>query len=216
MITVVKTMVDYYKVLGVSPDAPRKDIENAWRKKMRKAHPDMGGSEDEAQLLNEAYKVLSDESARAEYDASRKPAWSSYEDDGASADPVVSAPAEGVVPERAAAGVDLGGAALGVAYESARAVGAWVRWVFIILSFFVLMFVTFGIVMPVGDLLAQSGNVVAGDVVKTVGLLVAWGAVPLFVWRRYARRNPVRESGGFRVRRVRDDGSVELFKVQRG
>ena len=54
----VKTMVDYYKVLGVSPDAPRKDIENAWRKKMRKAHPDMGGSEDEAQLLNEAYKVL--------------------------------------------------------------------------------------------------------------------------------------------------------------
>lgn len=213
----VKTMVDYYKVLGVSPDASREDIEKAWRRKIREAHPDMGGSEDEAQLLNEAHKVLSDESARAEYDASRKPAWSSYEDDGsASADPVVSAPAEGVVPERASAGVDLGGAAFGVAYESARAVGAWVRGVFIILSFFVLMFVTFGIVMPVGDLLAQSGNVVAGDVVKTVGLLVAWGAVPLFVWRRYARRNPVRESGGFRVRRVRDDGSVELFKVQRG
>lgn len=159
----------------------------------------MGGSEDEAKLLNEAHKVLSDESARAEYDASRKPVWSSYEDDGS-----------------ASADVDLGGAAFGVAYESARAVGAWVRWVFIILSFFVLMFVTFGIVMPVGDLLAQSGNVVVGDVVKTVGLLVAWGAVPLFVWRRYARRNPVRESGGFRVRRVRDDGSVELFKVQRG
>lgn len=195
----VKTMVDYYEILGVSPDASRKDIENAWRKKLREAHPDMGGSEDEAKLLNEAHKVLSDESARAEYDASRKPVWSSYEDDGS-----------------ASADVDLGGAAFGVAYESARAVGAWVRWVFIILSFFVLMFVTFGIVMPVGDLLAQSGNVVVGDVVKTVGLLVAWGAVPLFVWRRYARRNPVRESGGFRVRRVRDDGSVELFKVQRG
>ena len=78
----VKTMVDYYEILGVSPDASRKDIENAWRKKLREAHPDMGGSEDEAKLLNEAHKVLSDESARAEYDASRKPVWSSYEDDG--------------------------------------------------------------------------------------------------------------------------------------
>src|SRR5438876_2610709 len=38
------------------------------------AHPDLGGDEEQAKVLNEAHRVLSAPDLRAEYDAVRRPA----------------------------------------------------------------------------------------------------------------------------------------------
>lgn len=65
---------DYYKVLGVSRDADIAEIKKAYRQKMRENHPDKVGSEDSEAAedrvaeINNAYEVLADTEARAEYD----------------------------------------------------------------------------------------------------------------------------------------------------
>jgi len=60
---------DYYSVLGVERGASKDDIKKAFRKLAQKYHPDKkGGDESKFKELNEAYQVLSNEKARAEYD----------------------------------------------------------------------------------------------------------------------------------------------------
>ena len=44
----------WWNVLGVRPDASADEVDQAWREKMRAAHPDHGGSESAAQRLNRA------------------------------------------------------------------------------------------------------------------------------------------------------------------
>ena len=46
------------KILGVSPDATPEDIENAYRRVMKSAHPDQGGSDWMAAKVNQAKEVL--------------------------------------------------------------------------------------------------------------------------------------------------------------
>ena len=53
-------MVDLYAVLGVARDADVKTIRRAFRKKVRSAHPDGGGSVGAFNELKTAYDVLSD------------------------------------------------------------------------------------------------------------------------------------------------------------
>ena len=62
----------YYQILHVQPDAPAEVIRSTYRTMMQKLkmHPDLGGDEESAALLNEAYAVLMDEKAREAYDAS--------------------------------------------------------------------------------------------------------------------------------------------------
>jgi molecular chaperone DnaJ len=66
---------DYYKVLGVSKDAPADEIKKAYRKLARKLHPDSNKSDAKAEErfkdVSEAYSVLSDETKRKEYDEAR-------------------------------------------------------------------------------------------------------------------------------------------------
>src|SRR5262249_20254324 len=64
---------DYYKVLGVSPDADEATIKNAFRKESMKSHPDKNlGREKEVeprfQDLAEAYETLQDKDKRQQYD----------------------------------------------------------------------------------------------------------------------------------------------------
>lgn len=64
---------DYYRILHVQDDAPLEIIRASYRTLMRTmgAHPDLGGDENGARALNEAWEVLSDQARRARYDAER-------------------------------------------------------------------------------------------------------------------------------------------------
>ncbi|HHH36278.1 MAG TPA: J domain-containing protein [Gammaproteobacteria bacterium] len=65
---------DYYKIMGVAPDASQEDIKRAYRKLARKYHPDVSKEEDAEERfkeVNEAYEVLKDPEKRAAYDELR-------------------------------------------------------------------------------------------------------------------------------------------------
>lgn len=57
-----------YETLGVSRGAPEAVIKAAYRALMKTAHPDAGGSAEEAQRINDAYDALMDPERRAELD----------------------------------------------------------------------------------------------------------------------------------------------------
>ncbi len=63
---------DYYKILGVDKNAPRKEIKKAYRILARKYHPDVNPDNKEAEAkfkeINEAYQVLGDKEKRKKYD----------------------------------------------------------------------------------------------------------------------------------------------------
>ncbi|MEP6637281.1 MAG: J domain-containing protein [Acidobacteriota bacterium] len=63
---------DYYGVIGASETMSRRDIERLYKRKAARLHPDRGGSEEEMKSLNEAYRVLKDETTRREYDGQRQ------------------------------------------------------------------------------------------------------------------------------------------------
>lgn len=66
----MKNRRNYYRILQVQPDAPQEVIQASYRTLMLelKRHPDLGGSNDEAALLNEAYETLRNPQRRAAYD----------------------------------------------------------------------------------------------------------------------------------------------------
>ena len=62
---------DYYEILGVSRDADKEDIKQAFRRLARKYHPDVNketGAEEQFKEINRAYEILSDPENRARYD----------------------------------------------------------------------------------------------------------------------------------------------------
>ena len=64
-------MKNYYKILEVDPMASHEEIRDAYRKAVKKYHPDVSQvSNSEAMIreINEAYEILSDETSRQQYD----------------------------------------------------------------------------------------------------------------------------------------------------
>ncbi|MEM4165744.1 MAG: molecular chaperone DnaJ [Candidatus Bilamarchaeaceae archaeon] len=62
---------DYYEILGVSRNATKEEIKNAYRKLALQYHPDRNKSkeaEEKFKEINEAYAVLSDDEKRRQYD----------------------------------------------------------------------------------------------------------------------------------------------------
>lgn len=62
---------DYYEILGISKDSTKEDIKKAYRKLVKKYHPDVNkeeGSEEKFKEVQEAYEVLSDDTKRKAYD----------------------------------------------------------------------------------------------------------------------------------------------------
>lgn len=60
--------MDYYSILGIPKSANQDDIKKAYRKLASKHHPDRGGDTAKFQQIEEAYRTLSDDQKRAEYD----------------------------------------------------------------------------------------------------------------------------------------------------
>ncbi len=67
----MKNRRNYYRILHVQPDAPDAIIKSSYRTLMQKlkAHPDLGGDDWNAALINEAFSVVMDPARRAGYDA---------------------------------------------------------------------------------------------------------------------------------------------------
>ncbi len=67
---------DYYKVLGVAPDADAKTITKAYRKLARDSHPDThpgdAKAEERFKDVSAAYDVIGDDAKRKEYDEVRR------------------------------------------------------------------------------------------------------------------------------------------------
>lgn len=64
----------HYQILGVDRNADAGTIKNAFRKLAKKYHPDVTANNPEAEKkfkdINEAYRILSDEKLKKEYDES--------------------------------------------------------------------------------------------------------------------------------------------------
>ena len=67
---------DYYRELGVAPNASQEDIKKAYRALAKKHHPDANpdnpGAGERFKAISEAYTVLSDKESRHKYDQLRK------------------------------------------------------------------------------------------------------------------------------------------------
>ena len=67
---------DYYDILGITNDAPHKQVRDAYRKLALLHHPDRNRNDAEAaermKAINESYAVLSDPQKRKEYDVLKK------------------------------------------------------------------------------------------------------------------------------------------------
>lgn len=71
---------DYYEILDISPSATDREIKEAYRRAVRSAHPDAGGTSGMFRLVMQAYETLSNPQRRAAYDGSTRRA-SEYEEE---------------------------------------------------------------------------------------------------------------------------------------
>jgi curved DNA-binding protein CbpA len=69
-------MQNYWKKLSVKPNSTSAQIRSAYLAAMQKAHPDKGGSKEQAAIVNHAYEVLGTEESRQQYNEQRR-AWAS-------------------------------------------------------------------------------------------------------------------------------------------
>ena len=69
-------MQNYWKKLSVKPNSTSAQIRSAYLAAMQKAHPDKGGSKEQAAIVNQAYEVLGNEESRQQYNEARL-AWAS-------------------------------------------------------------------------------------------------------------------------------------------
>jgi curved DNA-binding protein CbpA len=63
---------DYYKIMGLSPDASKEEIKSAYRKHVMQYHPDRNRDDpnglEKLKEINEAYHILGNDSRKMAYD----------------------------------------------------------------------------------------------------------------------------------------------------
>ncbi len=62
------TSINYYRLLALTPNASATEIKARYRQLSLRYHPDQGGSTAKMARLNEAYRILSNDSLRRQYD----------------------------------------------------------------------------------------------------------------------------------------------------
>lgn len=71
----MKAARDYYRILGVKPNASREEIRTRWIELNRRLHPDRGRQREagaqKLKAVNEAYAILRHSSTRVRYDLKR-------------------------------------------------------------------------------------------------------------------------------------------------
>jgi len=69
----MKNRRNHYRVLHVQPDAPKEIICSSYRTMMQRMrmHPDLGGDDRNAAIINEAYATLANSRSRVAYDKTR-------------------------------------------------------------------------------------------------------------------------------------------------
>ncbi|HME87437.1 MAG TPA: DnaJ domain-containing protein, partial [Candidatus Nanoarchaeia archaeon] len=80
-------MADYYEILGISKGASQDEIKKAYKKQAKKYHPDLNKEESASKKfkeVSEAYKVLSDEKTRSQYDRTGHDRYQDHERHGGS------------------------------------------------------------------------------------------------------------------------------------
>lgn len=65
-------MPNLYDAIGVEPDADPKAIRAGWKRAIKRAHPDAGGTREHYDLVQTALMVLSDPKRREQYDRTGK------------------------------------------------------------------------------------------------------------------------------------------------
>ena len=61
--------LNYYKILDVTWDSDKKEMKTSYRNLSKQFHPDKNNGDDtEFTKISEAYKILTDDSIRQEYD----------------------------------------------------------------------------------------------------------------------------------------------------
>jgi curved DNA-binding protein CbpA len=72
---------DYYKILGLTPEASNKDIKNAYLKCVKKYHPDLneGKTTEIFKEISNSFKILSDDELKRYYDSNILKSSSSYD-----------------------------------------------------------------------------------------------------------------------------------------
>ena len=112
-------MKDYYRLLEISPTAPQDEVKRAFRQQIARYHPDkvqhlgrefQAIAAERATDLTEAYRILSDEGRRAEYDRT-------YAADGAAPTPAAGSPARAAAQERRICAAPLAAALVGVGVQ---------------------------------------------------------------------------------------------------
>tara|TARA_R110000823_G_scaffold47903_15_gene121903 strand:+ start:16729 stop:17421 length:693 start_codon:yes stop_codon:yes gene_type:complete len=85
----MKNRRNYYRILNVQPDAPSEVIRSSYRTMMQRMgmHPDLGGDQHTAAILNEAYATLMNAANRSAYDKmNREAEWAVHTRDSSCAE----------------------------------------------------------------------------------------------------------------------------------
>jgi DnaJ-class molecular chaperone len=65
--------MDHYQTLAVEKTATADEIKRAYRRLASQHHPDKGGSTEQFQRIEEAYRILGDPTSRSQYDRAQSP-----------------------------------------------------------------------------------------------------------------------------------------------
>jgi len=148
---------NYYDILGAEENSSRREIERRYKRLASRHHPDRGGNEDRMKALNEAYRILKDESLRRDYDSQRsKPA-------------VVASVHVATPPAR-----DVGASGQALSAFLCLLMGffllvlvhaqwIWFLWPLAILAFFVIVF---GVLLAHGAMLAFNGTLQESNLLR--------------------------------------------------